>query len=50
MPIEFTSPPRDITEFVDAFHEGKEVWFRRLDDIVDGTGPSGLVGRLLNDQ
>ena len=23
--------------------------FRRLDDIVSGTGPSGLAGRLLND-
>ena len=49
-PIEFASPPSDITEFVDAFHEGEEVRFRRLDDIVGGTGPSGLAGRLLNDQ
>ena len=48
-PIEFTSPPSDITEFVDAYHEGEELRFRRLDDIVGGTGPSGLVGRLLND-
>ena len=50
MSIEFASPPSDITEFVDAFHEGEEVWFCRLDDIVGGTGPSGLAGRLLNDQ
>jgi len=50
MPIEFASPPGDITEFVDAFHEGEEVWFRRLDDIIGGTGPSGLAGWLLNDQ
>ena len=49
-PIEFASPPSDITEFVDAFHEGEEVWFHRLDNIVDGTGPLGLAGRLLNDQ
>ena len=49
-PIEFASPPSDITEFVDAFHEGEEVQFRRLDDIVGGTGPSELAGRLLNDQ
>ena len=48
--IKFTSPPSDITEFVNAFHEGEEVRFHRLDDIVDGTGPSGLAGRLLNDQ
>ena len=49
MPIEFVSPPSDITEFVDAFHNGEEVRFHRLDDIIGGTGPSGLVGQLLND-
>ena len=47
--IEFASPPSDITEFVDAFHDDEEVRFRRLDDIVGGTGSSGLAGRLLND-
>ena len=49
MPIEFASPPSDITKFMDAFHDGEEVRFRRLDDIVDVTGPLGLAGRLLND-
>jgi len=34
---------------VDAFHEGEEVQFRRLNNLVGGTGPSGLAGRLLND-
>ena len=34
---------------MDAFHDGQEVRFHRLDDIVSGTGPSGLAGRLLND-
>ena len=48
-PIEFASPPSDIIEFVDAFHDGEEVRFRRLDDIVGGAGSSGLAGRLLND-
>ena len=48
-PIEFASPPSDITKFVDASHDGEEVWFPRLDDIVGGTGPSGLAGQLLND-
>ena len=48
--IEFASPQSDITEFVDAFHEGEEVRFRRLDDIIGDTGPLGLAGRLLNDQ
>ena len=48
-PIEFASHPSDITEFVDAFHDGEEVQFHRLDDIVGGTGSSSLAGRLLND-
>ena len=34
---------------MDAFHDGEEVRFHRLDDIIDGIGSSGLVGRLLND-
>ena len=33
-PIEFTSPPSHISEFVDAFHDGEKVWFYRLDNIV----------------
>ena len=49
MLIEFASPPSDITEFVDAFHDGEEVRFNRLDDIIGGIGPSSLAGRLLND-
>ena len=48
-PIELASPPSDITEFVDAFHDGEEVRFHRLDDIIGGTGPLGLAGWLLND-
>ena len=47
--IEFTSSPSDITEFMDAFHEGEEVRFHRLHDIIGGTGPLGLASRLLND-
>ena len=34
---------------MDVFHKGEEVQFHRLDDIISGTGPSGLAGRLLND-
>ena len=34
---------------MDAFHEGEEVRFHRLDDIIGGIEPSGLAGRLLND-
>ena len=48
-PIKCASPPSDITEFVDTFHESEEVRFRRLDDIIGGTGPSGQASRLLND-
>ena len=47
--IEFASPPSDITEFVDAFHDGEEVRFHKLDDIIGGTRSSGLAGQLLND-
>ena len=48
-PIEFASPHSDITEFVDAFHDGDEVQFHRLDDIIGSIGSSSLVGRLFND-
>ena len=34
---------------MDAYHEGEELRFRRLDDIVGDMGSLGLVGRLLND-
>jgi len=49
MPIEFASPPSDITEFMDTYHEGEQVRFHRLDNIIGSIGPSGLVGWLLND-
>ena len=48
-PIEFTSPPSDFSEFVDAFHDDEEVWFRRLDNIVGNAGAIGLASRLLDD-
>ena len=34
---------------MDTFHDGEEVRFHRLVDIVGGTGPLDPVGRLLND-
>ena len=47
-PIKFASPPSDITEFVDAYHEGEEVRFHRLDDIVGDKDPQDwLVGCLM---
>jgi len=42
-PIEFTSPPSDISEFMDAFHVGEEVQFHRLDNIVDESSSLVLV-------
>ena len=49
LPIKFTSPPSDINEFVDAFHDGEEVRFHRLDNIVGNAGATGLASRLLDD-
>ena len=37
MPIKFASPPSNVTEFVDAFHDGENVRFRKLDDISKNT-------------
>ena len=48
-PIEFTSPPSDISEFVDAFHDGEEVRFHRLDNITRNAGAIGLASQLLYD-
>ena len=48
-PIEFTSPLSDISEFVDAFCDGEEVRFHRLDNIVGNAGAIGLASRLLDD-
>ena len=48
-PIKFISPPSEISEFVDAFHDGEEVRFHRLDNIVGNAGATGLASRLLDD-
>ena len=37
-PLEFASPPTDIDEFVDAFHDGEEVRFRQVDNLVGKGG------------
>ena len=47
--IKFTSPPTDIDEYVDAFHDGKEVRFRRVDNIVDEGGAPRLASHFLDD-
>jgi hypothetical protein len=48
-PLGFTSPPTDIDEYVDAFHDGEEVRFRWVDNIVGDGGAPGLASRLLDD-
>ena len=48
-PLGFASPPTDINEFVDAFHDGEEVRFRRVDNLVGEGGAPGLASRLLDD-
>ena len=34
---------------MDAFHDGEEVWFRRVDNLVGEGGAPGLASRLLDD-
>ena len=48
-PLEFASPPTNIDEYVDAFHDGEEVRFRRVDNIVGEGRAPGLASRLLDD-
>jgi hypothetical protein len=48
-PLEFTSSPTDIDEYVDTFHDGEEVHFRRVDNIVGNGGAPGLATRILDD-
>ena len=47
--IEFTSPPSNISDFVDAFHDGEEVRFRRMDNFVGDAEAPRLASRLLED-
>ena len=48
-PLEFASRRTDIDEYVDAFHDGEEVRFRRVDNIVGEGRAPGLASRLLDD-
>jgi hypothetical protein len=47
--VEFASPPTDINEYMDAFHDGEEVRFHLVDNIVADRGAPGLANRLLDD-
>jgi hypothetical protein len=47
--VEYATPPSNLDEFVDAFHEGEEVRFWRVDNVVDSAPVPGLAARLLDD-
>jgi hypothetical protein len=47
--IEFASPPSNISDFVDAFHDCEEVRLRRMDNVVGEAEAPGLASRLLDD-
>ena len=47
--MEYASPPSNVSDFVDAFHEGEEVRFRRVDNVVGEAAVPGLADRLLDD-
>ena len=44
--LEFASPPSTYSEFVDAYHDGEELRFRRVDDIIGDAELPGLASRL----
>ena len=48
-PLKFASPPTDIDEFVDAFHDGEEDQFKPVDNIVGEGGAPKVASRLLDD-
>jgi hypothetical protein len=43
-------PPSNVSDFMDAFHDGEEVRFCRLDNVVGEAEVPSLVTHLLNDQ
>jgi hypothetical protein len=45
--VEFTTPPSDLDEYVDTFHDGKEVRFCTMDNLVGHSTTPGLVSRVL---
>ena len=47
--VEFATPPSDYTEFVDAYHDGEEVRFRRIEGIIGEAEVPGVAARLLDD-
>jgi hypothetical protein len=47
--VEFASPPSNVDAYVDAFHDGDEVRFRTLENIIEDTAAPRMESRLLDD-
>jgi hypothetical protein len=47
--VEFASPPSNIDTYVDAFHDGEEVRFRTMENIVGNAMTPGMARHVLND-
>jgi len=43
--IEFATPPSNVIDFVNAFHDGKEVCFRRMYNIIVEAEVPGVASR-----
>jgi hypothetical protein len=47
--VEFASPPSNVDAHVDAFHDGEEVRFRTMENLVGDSAAPGMASRILND-
>jgi hypothetical protein len=47
--VEFASPPSNVDAHVDAFHDGEEVRFRTLENLVGDSAAPGMASRILDD-
>jgi hypothetical protein len=47
--VEYASPPSNLDTYVDAFHDGEDIRFRKIDDIVGDTEAPGFASRILDD-
>jgi hypothetical protein len=47
--VEFASPPSNIDAYVDTFHDGKEVRFRAMENLVEDSAAPGMASRVLDD-
>jgi hypothetical protein len=47
--VEFASPPSNVDAHVDAFHDGEEVRFRTMENLVGDSAAPGMASRILDD-